>query len=109
MSKNKDKKSLYDFTPENDIKYKGVISYRHLKIMGWFCLAMTVINIFLGAGIGSGAAAVSSAGAGVITASNKSGRCDCQSSNQSQGLLKLVHCKFPPSFCCEEIMLHSQL
>ena len=51
MSKNKDKKSLYDFTPENDIKYKGVISYRHLKIMGWFCLAMTVINIFLGAGM----------------------------------------------------------
>ena len=42
--------------------------------------------------------------AGRITACIESGGCDCQSSNQSKGLLKLVHCKFPPSFCCENLL-----
>ena len=42
---------IYDITAENDIKYRGFLSYRHLRILGWIAMAMTVINIFLAAGM----------------------------------------------------------
>ena len=43
--------SMYEVTAENDISYKGPLSYRHFRIAAWVCMAMTVINIFLGMGM----------------------------------------------------------
>ena len=43
--------SIYDTTMENDIRYKGVLSYRHFRIAAWVCMAFTVANVFLGAGM----------------------------------------------------------
>ena len=45
------KRSIYDVTPENDIRFKGVFSYRHFRIAGWVCMAMTVASILLGLGM----------------------------------------------------------
>jgi len=42
---------IYDVTMENDIKYKGFLSYRHFRIIGWVCMAITILNIFLGMGM----------------------------------------------------------
>ena len=36
-----------DRTPENDIKYGGFLSYRHLRIIGWICLAIAQIGVVL--------------------------------------------------------------
>ena len=49
--KKKKKRSIYDVTPENDIRFKGVFSYRHFRIAGWVCMAMTVASILLGLGM----------------------------------------------------------
>ena len=49
--KKKKKISIYDVTPENDIRFKGVFSYRHFRIAGWVCMAMTVASIVLGLGM----------------------------------------------------------
>ena len=38
-------------TPENDIRFKGIFSYRHFRIAGWACMGMTVASIILGLGI----------------------------------------------------------
>lgn len=45
------KRSIYDVNPENDIRFKGVFSYRHFRIAGWVCMAMTVASILLGLGM----------------------------------------------------------
>ena len=41
----KEKKSIhrkiYEYTPEDDIKYRGPLSYRMLKIVGWIALAFS--------------------------------------------------------------------
>ena len=34
-------------TLENDIKYSGYLSYRHLRIIGWICLAISQIAIIM--------------------------------------------------------------
>ena len=49
--KKKKRISIYDVTPENDIKFKGIFSYRHFRIAGWVCMAMTVASILLGLGM----------------------------------------------------------
>jgi hypothetical protein len=51
--KKKSKKiSMYDVTPENDTtKFKGIFSYRHFRIAGWVCMAMTVASIMIGWGM----------------------------------------------------------
>ena len=49
--KKKKKISIYDVTPENDIRFKGIFSYRHFRIAGWVCMAMTVASIILGLGM----------------------------------------------------------
>ena len=36
-----------DRTPENDIKYGGFLSYRHLRIIAWFCLIVAQIGVVL--------------------------------------------------------------
>lgn len=38
---------LRDRTSENDIKYSGPLSYRHLRIIGWVLLALSQIAIIL--------------------------------------------------------------
>jgi len=35
------RKEIYEYTPENDIKYRGPLSYRMLKIVGWIALAFS--------------------------------------------------------------------
>ena len=35
---------LNDRTLDNDIKYKGFLSYRHLRIIGWLCLAAAQLS-----------------------------------------------------------------
>ncbi len=35
----KKRRRIHEFTPENDIRYRGPLSYRHFKILGWICLA----------------------------------------------------------------------
>ncbi|MBR3538608.1 MAG: hypothetical protein IKN79_06005, partial [Eubacterium sp.] len=37
--KKKKRVKFYETTKENDIRFKGVLSYRHLRIMGWICMA----------------------------------------------------------------------
>ncbi len=36
-----------DRTPENDIKYGGSLSYRHLRIIAWFCLVVAQVAVIL--------------------------------------------------------------
>ena len=49
--KKKKKIRMWEVTPENDIRYKGPLSYRHFRIAGWVCMAMSIANIFLGLGM----------------------------------------------------------
>ena len=49
--KKKKKIPMWEVTPENDISYKGFLSYRHFRIAAWVCMALTVANIFLGLGM----------------------------------------------------------
>ena len=50
-SKKRKRISMYDVTSENDIKFKGIFSYRHFRIAGWVCMAMTVASILIGLGM----------------------------------------------------------
>ena len=45
--KKKKRVKFYETTKENDIRFKGVLSYRHLRIMGWICMAAAVIYMLL--------------------------------------------------------------
>jgi hypothetical protein len=36
--------SKYDRTSENDIRYKGPLSYRHLMIFGWACICLMILG-----------------------------------------------------------------
>lgn len=40
-----------DRTAENDIRYRGPLSYRHLLIMGWIGIVFTIIKIWTSIGI----------------------------------------------------------
>ena len=51
VKKKKKRISMYDATLENDIKFKGIFSYRHFRIAGWVCMAMTIASILLGLGM----------------------------------------------------------
>ena len=35
------RKEIYEYTLKNDIKYRGPLSYRMLKIVGWIALAFS--------------------------------------------------------------------
>ena len=41
--KRKKRLKFYQITPENDIKYRGPLSYRALRIAGWVCLAIAQV------------------------------------------------------------------
>ena len=41
----KKKRKFYEFTPENDIKYRGPLSYRALRILGWMFFMVSLVGI----------------------------------------------------------------
>ena len=41
----KNKISIFDRTAENDIRYRGPLSYRHLQILAWICIAFKMLFI----------------------------------------------------------------
>ena len=47
----KGKISKYEITAENDIKYRGPLSYRHLLIIGWICISFKVLDILIDIGV----------------------------------------------------------
>lgn len=38
---------IHEITSENDIGYRGALSYRHLRIIGWICFALGEIGMFM--------------------------------------------------------------
>ena len=36
-----------DCTPEHDIRYGGYLSYRHLRIIGWFCMVLSQFAVIM--------------------------------------------------------------
>ncbi len=44
----KPKKDIFDI--KKDIRYRGPISYRHLKIFGWICLIIYQVSVVIGIG-----------------------------------------------------------
>ena len=51
MSRNESRISKYERTAENDIGYRGPLSYRHLLILGWLCISFKVLDILISFGI----------------------------------------------------------
>lgn len=43
----KKRKKLHEFSPESDIKYKGPLSYRHLRIIGWIGIAAMQVLVLV--------------------------------------------------------------
>jgi len=43
----KRRKKLHDVSLEKDIKFRGPLSYRHLKIIGWLCIAAAQAKLVL--------------------------------------------------------------
>ena len=41
-------KNIHEITPEKDIKYRGPLSYRHLRILGWLFLAISQVGVMMG-------------------------------------------------------------
>ena len=41
----------YERTSENDIKFRGPLSYRHLLIIGWLCISFKVLEVLTSIGI----------------------------------------------------------
>lgn len=50
MSKKRKRISKYERTAENDIQYRGPITYRHMQIMGWICICFKVVDIVFSVG-----------------------------------------------------------
>ncbi len=40
--------AFHDYSAENDIRYRGPLSYRALMIMGWLAIAVSPLSMFLG-------------------------------------------------------------
>ena len=38
---------LHEASAENDIKYRGPLSYQHFQIFGWLCIVLSVVMILL--------------------------------------------------------------
>lgn len=43
----KNRRRIHEITSENDIKYRGALTYRHLRIIGWLCFALGEIGMFM--------------------------------------------------------------
>ena len=44
------RRHIHEITAENDIKFRGPLSYRHLRIIGWLFLALAQVGILLALG-----------------------------------------------------------
>ena len=51
MGNKKKRISNFDRTAENDMHYRGPLSYRHLLIIGWLCISFLVIGLLCNTGI----------------------------------------------------------
>lgn len=51
MSRNSARISKYERTRENDIRFRGPLSYRHLMVLGWLCISFKVIAVLTDFGI----------------------------------------------------------
>lgn len=49
--KKKKHRKIHEITAENDIRYRGPLSYRHFKIFGWFCLVCAQIGLIANTGL----------------------------------------------------------
>ena len=54
--KKRKRKKLIEYTPENDIKHRGPLSYRHLRIFAWSFFAISQIAVILSVGNKAGLA-----------------------------------------------------
>lgn len=46
-NKKRRRRKLHEITAENDIKFRGPLSYRHLRIVAWICFAMAQAGVVL--------------------------------------------------------------
>ena len=42
--KRRKRRKIWEVTPENDMKYRGPLSYRTLSILGWLCIAFGQVD-----------------------------------------------------------------
>jgi len=48
MGKKKKRIQLHEVSLDHDIRYRGPLSYRHFRILGWICIALAQVNLLLG-------------------------------------------------------------
>ena len=51
QKRKKTKLTIFDRNKENDIRYRGPLSYRHLQIIGWIAVSFLVLNRLINFGI----------------------------------------------------------
>ena len=68
--KKKHRRKLYEINTENDIKYRGPLSYRHLRMFGWFFLAVAQIAVILRIGSKASEALAASSAVAIEVLSN---------------------------------------
>lgn len=49
--KKTEKIKLHALTTKNDIKYRGPLSYREFKILGWLCIVLTQVIVMMNLGV----------------------------------------------------------
>ena len=47
MKKKREKRFLHHYVVGKDIKYRGPLSYRHLRIIAWLCIALSQIGVIM--------------------------------------------------------------
>ena len=47
----KNRKKIFDVTSENDIRYRGPLTYQHLRILGWLFIAASQVGVVLRLGL----------------------------------------------------------
>ena len=40
-------RNLHECSRENDIRYRGPLSYGGLQILGWLCIVLTVVKVMM--------------------------------------------------------------
>ncbi len=45
--KKKKRRKIHEITPDNDIKFRGPLSYRHFKIIGWLCIVISQVGVLM--------------------------------------------------------------
>ena len=48
MGKRRKRIKLHEVSLEEDIKYRGPLSYRHFRIFGWLCIALSQVVMLIG-------------------------------------------------------------